>query len=349
MIGPLLTLVAWTGMGLLVFWRRQSDPRAVRMSTLTALIGPGLGGFYLGLAQHQPEWWLISRIIQVVSMTGLLVLVLVIPTGQVKPRWTLWPILYLIILNAINQFFPSSALAFGGWSIPLILGLFFGPLLASLGAIPVYRYRHVLTGVERQQFKWVGVGIATFTACMVLLLLHGFSCRGPLAPAQEVRCSAAGTIGYGLAPLAMPIFIGVAILRSRLWDIDVIIRRTLIYSALTGILAVAYFGGILVLQSLFGALTGERQNTLATVLSTLAIAALAGPMRRRVQEAIDRRFYRRKYDAARTLAGFGAQARDVVELEQLTDTLLVVVEETMQPAQASMWVRPPAIRRGPLQ
>jgi hypothetical protein len=144
---------------------------------------------------------------------------------------------------------------------------------------------------------------------------------------------------WGWAFLCLPVSLAIAITRYRLWDIDVIIRRTLIYSTLTAVLALAYFGSIVSLQSILSAVTGESRNALATVLSTLAIAALFGPVRSRVQAAIDRRFYRRKYDAARTLAAFGAQARDVVELEQLSGQLLRAVEETMQPVHASLWLR----------
>jgi hypothetical protein len=131
----------------------------------------------------------------------------------------------------------------------------------------------------------------------------------------------------------------VAILRYRLFDIDVILRRTLVYAVLTAALALAYFGSVLVLQAIFQALTGEQRGELVTVLSTLAIAALVIPLRARVQAGIDRRFYRKKYDTARTLAAFGSQARDVVELEQLSGQLLRVVDETMQPAHASLWLR----------
>src|SRR5207248_5311817 len=119
--------------------------------------------------------------------------------------------------------------------------------------------------------------------------------------------------------LLVPITIGLAILRYRLFDIDVIIRRTLVYALLTGLLALAYFGSVLVLQNFFSALTGQRQSTLVAVLSTLVIAALFGPLRTRAQAVIDRRFYRRKYDVAQTLAAFGSEMRDETNLGQLSE------------------------------
>src|SRR5205085_9309540 len=131
--------------------------------------------------------------------------------------------------------------------------------------------------------------------------------------------------------------IAIAISRHQLFDIDVIIRRTLIYSVLTALLALAYFGSVLVLQSTFSALAGQRDSALVTVLSTLIIAALFVPLRRRVQAVIDQRFYRRKYDAARTLAAFGAHLRDSVDLEALSEELLATVDEAMQPESLSLW------------
>ena len=131
---------------------------------------------------------------------------------------------------------------------------------------------------------------------------------------------------------------GVAVLRYRLYDIDLLINRTLVYGPLTAMLALMYVGGVVGLQALFRALSGQ-ESTLAVVASTLAIAALFNPLRRRVQALVDRRFYRRKYDAAKTLATFNTRLREVTDLDSLRDEVVGVVRETMQPAHASLWLR----------
>jgi hypothetical protein len=140
---------------------------------------------------------------------------------------------------------------------------------------------------------------------------------------------------------AIPISMGIAILRYRLYEIDILINRTLVYGVLTGTLALVYFGGVTVTQAIFRTLTGQvEQPQLAIVVSTLVIAALFNPLRRRIQSLIDRRFYRRKYDAAKTLETFSAKLRDETDLDALSDDLVGVVKETMEPAHVSLWLRP---------
>jgi hypothetical protein len=155
----------------------------------------------------------------------------------------------------------------------------------------------------------------------------------------------AGFVIFIAALVGFPTSIGIAIVRYRLYDIDLIINRTLVYGSLTASLALIYFGSIVLLQRVFVGLTGE-QSTLAVVACTLVIASLFNPLRRRIQNFIDRRFYRSKYDAAKTLEAFSAKLRDETDLDALSEDLVGVVRETMQPAHVSLWLRPDAPPKG---
>ncbi|MBI4789275.1 MAG: hypothetical protein HY782_19760 [Chloroflexi bacterium] len=197
----------------------------------------------------------------------------------------------------------------------------------------VLRYRD--TSLREQiQIKWMAL-VAILMVPTAASILIANSILGRPAPAWFNFYLA---VTYTFFQLSPAIFIGISILRYRLWDIDIIIRRTLIYGVLTALLALFYFGSVVVLQQLFRALTGAG-GELAIIISTLVIAALSNPLRHRVQDAIDRRFYRRKYDAQKVLAQFAATARDEVDLNALTSELAGVVRETMQPASVSVWLK----------
>jgi hypothetical protein len=213
-------------------------------------------------------------------------------------------------------------------------GMLLGLLSCFISVVSPILRLHRARGEQRQQLKWF-VYAATLT-------IIGFS--GVLLSLMGIYFTSGliNTLVWYLAPLALmllPISAGIAILRYRLYDIDVVLNRTLVYGSLTALLALVYFGGVTLLQALFRTLTGQEEQ-IAVVVSTLAIAAIFAPLRRRIQTFVDRRFYRRKYDAAKTLEAFSAQLKDETGLDALSNDLVGMVQETMQPAHVSVWLCP---------
>jgi hypothetical protein len=208
-------------------------------------------------------------------------------------------------------------------------------VLCSVASL-VVRFRRS-SGEERQQMKWLTYAAAAYFATLVLLMS---------LPADSAWYRAVDSLST-LVLAGLPVAVGIAILKYRLYEIDLIINRTLVYGSLTLMLALIYFGGVATTQAIFGVLTGqEEQPQLAVVVSTLVIAALFMPLRRRIQSFIDRRFYRRKYDARKTLEAFSTKLRDETDLEALSDDLVGVVRETMQPTHVSLWLRPEVSPKG---
>jgi hypothetical protein len=208
------------------------------------------------------------------------------------------------------------------------------PVLFAAAALSLFIRLRRAVGVERQQLKWLAYAAGVF-AVMVVLLIISIAIDTP-----RWYEWVANVIFIVVTP-SVPIAIGIAILRYRLYDIDLLINRTLVYGSLTAMLVAVYFGGVATTQAIFRALTGqEQQPQLAIVVSTLVIAALFNPLRRRIQSIIDRRFYRRKYDAVKTLEGFSAKLREETDLDALSREMVGVVGETMQPAHVSLWLRP---------
>jgi hypothetical protein len=276
-------------------------------------------------------------------------LLLLFPDGRLpSPRWR--PVAWCAALGLIGflagytlepgplEDFPKIVNPYGVNSPILEAIAVAGAILASASMVAsavslIVRTRRA-GSAERQQIKWLAYGGALAVGTVFV---------------GGVISVWIGEVGFGLISvglLGVPIFTGVAIARYRLYEIDIVINRTLVYGALTAALVALYFGGVATLQALFRAFTGqEQQPQLAIVVSTLAIAALFDPLRRRIQSLIDRRFYRRKYDAQKTLEAFSVKLRDETDLEALNEALVGVVRETVQPAHVSLWLRPdPSLR-----
>jgi hypothetical protein len=298
-----------------------------------------------------------------ILMFGLIVyLILLFPNGRLPSsrwRWFAWFSVALTLLAAILMAIsPDAALDVLGSSdnvhisLPNPLGIeglpnLYRPVqtlvlaLGLVGAASVLVGRRGARGIERQQIKWLLYASAIFFVGNVLK-------NTVLSPLGGVSWGLwVGYLLVALGGLGGPISIGIAILRYRLYEIDTLINRTLVYGSLTAVLFAVYFFGVTATQAIVQALTGqEKQPQLTVVVSTLVIAALFTPLRRRIQSFIDRRFYRRKYDAAKTLEAFSAQLRDETDLKALSDDLVGVVRETMQPARVSLWLRPDTASRG---
>jgi hypothetical protein len=213
--------------------------------------------------------------------------------------------------------------------------VFFGSVLTMLGS-QVYRYRRVSGPEQRRQTQWVVFGTTLTIAILVVVYATMY-----FLALGDPGDSALLLVVSSLIPLVMlliPLSVFVAIFRSGLFDIDLVINRALVYTTLTASLALVYLGTVVGLQGLVSPIAAEG-NQLVIVASTLLIAALFNPLRRRIQHVIDRRFYRKRYDAAKTLEAFSAKLRDETNLDSLSEELVEVVHETMQPEHASLWLR----------
>jgi len=283
-------------------------------------------------------------------MIGLQVsYILLFPTGRLpgrRWRWLAWLTVVFVLVGMLTFAFSPGAyqgslgpiknpLGIEGFDIFYQAVLYtMAPLLFGTAALSVYVRLRQARGVERQQIKWFAYAAAIYAVSIVLNVIN-------LAIDAPLWFERGSTAIFTVAGMTVPISIGIAILSYRLYDIDRIINRTLVYGSLTVTLVSLYFGGIVLLQRVFDLLTGAgEKSTLAVVASTLVIAALFNPLRRRVQGFVDRRFYRYKYDAAKTLEAFGSRLRDETDLEALSNDLVGVVRGTMQPEHVTLWLRP---------
>jgi hypothetical protein len=364
-LGQAITILAFPAVGAFIFWRRPEHP--IGWLFCAANLGWAIIAFAGSYAMYalvtnpgslpagRLAAWLFAWP-QYITIGLLVLLFLLFPDGTLlSPRWRLlaWTAVGVAVAGAVASALAPGRIPDIGFEInnPLgvdgLLGQVFAQLaslvraplsVALIGAVVfslALRQRRA-SGQEHQQLKW-------FTSSVVVVTVLGVAWAVLASPYgwQNAVPTWAEAINDAslLSVVLIPVSAGIAILKYHLYDIDVIINRTLVYGTLTVILAVFYEGTIVGLQNLLRALTG-RESQVIVVASTLAIAAMFEPLRRRIQSFVDRRFYRRKYDAAKTLEAFSAKLRDETDLEALNNDLVSVVRETMQPAHVSLWLRP---------
>jgi serine phosphatase RsbU (regulator of sigma subunit) len=335
-----------------IFWRRADEWMALLVAFALVANGtiPSLSLLYQSDIVH-PGWLLLANLVVYLGLVSSVILLYVFPSGEFVPPWTRWMAISWAGLAALVALVPGVTVSLPAGPL-LIQGMVF-VVWSGIGVFAqIYRYWNVSSPVQRQQTKWAMIGLAAAAMGPLLLLANtgagGDTSQTPIFLYQRVGASfftfsllveIISTTALRLATILFPLSFAVAILRYRLWDIDVIIRHTLVYGTLTWALLLIYFASVLILEWLFRALVG--QGDFAIVASTVAIALLFNPLRARIQAIIDQRFYRRKYDTAQTLAAFGTSLRSQVDLSELIRRLETVIGDTIQPAHVLTWLRTP--------
>jgi len=321
----------WIGVGVVIFVLRAGDWLALLVALMLIVFSSAtfISGSLSAAAAAYPILAVPVATLAVLGEMLIVAFFLLFPNGRLFPRW-LWWLIPVRAVAAILDYVPAFRSLPAADTISTFLLL---PAIVAMLAVQAYRYRRISTPRERSQTRWVlygtVVGLGTFLLLLIVTGVTGFW-QSPWSVLVWTAVNVVVTV--------IPITFGVAMLRSNLWDIDVVIRRTTIYAVLTALLGLVYFGSVVVLQQFLTPITGDSAP--AVVLSTLLIAALFLPLRRRVQDVIDRRFFRRKYDAEKVLAQFAATARDETDLDALTAELVRVIQETMQPERVGVWLVP---------
>jgi hypothetical protein len=330
---PYLIIIplAYISIGLVIFWRRSDELMGMLTSIMLIFFSPYLTSGVNVWISEKSGWETFGGVMVGIAGGTVIFFIFLFPNGRFVPAWLRWftisaSLLGLMVLSSLVRIWPN---------LPAIVFL----PIAAVGLLSqVYCYWRVSNPIQRQQTKWVLIGLTVNLIGLLLWVMLGSLTATGLPELRLIGIPIPITYLYSLVALVFPMTIAFSILRYRLWDIDVIIRRTLFYGALSMLLVAVYFSSVVLLQQAFRALTGQ-DSPVAFVISTLVIAALFNPLRARVQEAIDRRFYRRKYDAQQALAAFATASRDEVDLECLQMELVSIVKETMQPEQISLWLQ----------
>ncbi len=331
-LGLFQTLVL-LGVGGLIFRRRSKEP--LGLATSFAFVMTGLSSIIN--SSLYPPAIVFGYIYALCVVPALGFFLLTFPDGRFMPRWS-WLLAVLWLVQTILFELPGSFNILS-WPLLLILAELVLTYGGTLGVL-IFRYARVFSYAQRQQAKWLVFGLVGFAALIVLTSLAEALIPALVAPNSPFQL--VSDIFPSFAFLIIPLSVGIAILRTRLWDIDVIIRRALLYTILTVSLALIYAGMVLGVGTLMRDWFGlGQQNPLVIVSSTLVLAALFQPLRYGLQKIIDRRFYRSKYVAATTLHNFSATLRSEIDLSQLSEHLVTIVQETMQPSFVSLWLRQP--------
>ncbi len=341
-------MLVCTATAVLLFWRRHDE----RMAILASLALVGYGVLFLppldALTAAHPGWALPVHSIQALGLESSLLLFYVSPNGHFVPRWTRLLAIIWTLWTVASVVAPSAPFDLLHGRPHVATPQVFSPLwlivcLAWYGTgllAQFVRYRRVSTPQQRQQTKWVLIGWAAVIAFYTVLVLPRVTIAALSAPGSlDLLYRLIVVPSFEVILLLSPIPITMSVLRYRLWDVDVVINRALVYGLVTVALGMVYVVSVLTLEAVFQWATGQG-SPLAIVLSTLASAWLFRPVQRRIQCGVDRRFYRRKYDAARLIEEFGHGVRDEVELDDLLDRLVAVVQDSIQPAHVSVLLLP---------
>ncbi len=350
----LLTTLPFLLIGALIIWRRANTWMGLFVSFLLIDFGSlGLSFAHTGVlnASSNPLFIFLniaSILPMILYYPCLSFFFSTFPDGRFVPRWS-WALIGLWVVNTffwvVGGFAPDSPFWIANWP-PLLEAGWLSVVFGGSACVQLYRYLRVASPVQRQQIKWLLYGFVPVVVLPIVLTLYMTFVPALNKPGAFLVNTPNSFLLIVTLPLyrfyylPVPFCIGIALLRYRLWDIDRVINRTLVYGLLTAILLVVYLLLVFAGQALLSSLLGQS-NAVVLVGSTLIVAALFQPLRQRIQRIVDRRFYRSKYDAATIVAAFSATLRQEVDLDQVREQLLAVVQETMQPAHISLWLRRP--------
>ena len=338
-----LVVLSYFGMAALIAWRKPRDPAALLVALALVGFGAGLPGTIYAILNAEPIWLQPYGFLQTLGWLLLLIFAFVFPNGRFVPRWTVWLSIPWTVWVVGFFRFAGAVVAAHPWAIALTFVIWAAWFVVGAAA-QYYRYTWVSTWLERQQTKWVVFGfLGMLLGIFLTVLYHVAALTGLVSGSAAIILRIAAVILLSATTLLVPITVGIALLRHRLFNVDVLINRTLIYGSLTVLLALVYFVMVVLLGVLFSSISHEstQGSEVAITLSTLFIATLFQPLRAKLQHGINRRFYRSSYDAARTIQAFAARLPSLVDIEHLTESVLSTVEDTMQPTFATLWLLTP--------